>query len=410
MSEFLSENPKPCVEENEEVDNENELIGEIAEEEIKRWDDLDIPMDLLRGIYAYGFETPSQIQKKAIKPILDGRDIIGNAESGTGKTATFSIGALSSINLEILSPQVIILSPTRELSIQSANIIKQLGAMMKGLRVQILVGGGSIDEDVSTLKNKSPHIIVGCPGRVYDMFKRKYIRPQHIKLMIIDEADEMLSECFKDQLYEIFRYLNTNIQVALFSATLPVHTFPIINKITRNPLKVIVKTEQLTLKGIKQYYVAVDNDEQKYLTIKDLYGFLELSQCIIYANSINRVNILYDALSNDGFPVCCIHSNMDKPTRDRVFLDFKNGATRILISSNVTARGIDIQQVSTVINFDIPNDVSTYLHRIGRSGRFGRKGKAINMITRRDVEKMKEIERYYSTEIVEMPSNFKEIE
>jgi superfamily II DNA/RNA helicase len=255
-----------------------------------------------------------------------------------------------------------------------------------------------------------PHIICGCPGRVCDMLRRNKITNKNIKLIILDEADEMLSSGFKEQVYNIFQYLNGDVQVALFSATLPNQIFPIIKKIMRNPVKICVKAEQLTLEGISQYYIAIDDDREKYATLKDLFSYITLSQCIIYCNSVKRVADLYEAMCEDGFPVCCIHSNMDKAARDAAFTEFRNGKSRVLISSNVTARGIDIQQVSTVINFDIPKDIHTYLHRIGRSGRWGRKGVGINFLTRRDVGKLKEIETYYACEIKEMPANLEFIQ
>jgi len=374
--------------------------------EINNWEDLDLDTNLLRGIFAYGFEKPSPIQRKAIKPIIQKKDIIAQAQSGTGKTATFTIGALSHINTDEDTTQVLCLSPTRELSVQTANVMRGIGSMMKNLRVQVLVGGSSIDEDVGNLKSNVPHVIAGCPGRVHDMMRRNHIGSKNIKLVILDEADEMLSSGFKEQVYNIFQHFNNNIQVALFSATLPDHIQGITSKFMRDPVKIQVKAEQLTLEGISQYYVAVEDDRQKYLTLKDLYSFMSVSQCIIYANSVKRVSALYDAMVEDGFPVCRIHSGMDKSERDRAFSDFRSGTYRVLISSNVTARGIDIQQVSVVINFDIPKDVHTYLHRIGRSGRWGRKGVGINMITRRDMSKLKETEQYYSTQIKEMPASF----
>jgi translation initiation factor 4A len=374
--------------------------------EINNWDELEIDTNLLRGIYAYGFEKPSPIQKKAIKPIIIGKDIIAQAQSGTGKTATFTIGALSRVNTESDTTQILCLSPTRELSIQTANVMKGIGSMMKNLRVQVLVGGSSIDEDIGNLKGNVPHIIAGCPGRVYDMMRRNHILSKNIKLVILDEADEMLSNGFKEQVYNIFQNFKSDIQVALFSATLPDHINGITSKFMRSPVRIQVKAEQLTLEGISQYYVAVEDDRQKYLTLKDLYSFMSVSQTIIYANSIKRVAALYDAMTEDGFPVCRIHSGMDKSERDKAFADFRTGSYRVLISSNVTSRGIDIQQVSLVINFDIPKCVHNYLHRIGRSGRWGRKGVGINLITRRDVSKMKEIEAHYSTQITEMPASF----
>ena len=380
-----------------------------ASYEISSWEDLDIPENLLRGIYTYGFEKPSPIQKKAIKPVLLKKDIIAQAQSGTGKTATFAIGALSHVDINQATTQVLCLSPTRELSNQTANVMRGIGVMMEGLQVQVLVGGSSIDEDISLLKSKVPHVIVGCPGRVYDMMRRNHIISKNIKLVILDEADEMLSSGFKEQVYNIFQHFKNDIQVALFSATLPEHINAITSKFMRNPVRVQVKTEQLTLEGISQYFVAVEDDRQKYLTLKDLYSFMAVSQCIIYANSIKRVSSLYDAMLEDGFPVCRIHSGMDKSERDKAFSEFRTGAFRVLISSNVTARGIDIQQVSVVINFDVPKCVHTYLHRIGRSGRWGKKGMGINLITRRDVSKLKEIEAHYSTQINELPSTFENL-
>jgi translation initiation factor 4A len=386
--------------------NVSEQIVESFINEITTWDELNLEPNILRGIYANGYEKPSPIQKKAIQPIMAGRDIIAQAQSGTGKTATFTIGALSRIDLKQNVTQILAISPTRELAIQTMDVMKSIGMMMSNLKIQLLVGGNSIDEDIKNLKDNVPHIITGTPGRVYDMLRRNCIGAKNIKLIIMDEADEMLSSGFKEQVYNIFQFLKRDVQVALFSATLPDHISSITNKFMRNPVNIQVKVEQLTLEGISQYYVAVDDDRQKYMTLKDLYGVISLSQGIIYCNSIKRVADLYEAMLEDGFPVCCIHSNMDKSERDMAFSDFKSGKYRVLISSNVTSRGIDIQQLSVVINFDIPKDVHNYLHRIGRSGRWGRKGVGINLITRRDIIKLKEIESYYSTQIAELPATF----
>jgi translation initiation factor 4A len=405
MSHFVKNDTRANV---DNVDNIKDLDNNYNSEiyEFQKWEDLEIPTDLLRGIYSYGFEKPSPIQSKAIIPILKGKDVIAQAQSGTGKTATFAIGALSLLNLESDTTQIMILSPTRELSKQSASVLTSIGSMLKGLRVQTLVGGSSVDEDIYQLKNNTPHVICGCPGRVYDMIRRKQIDAKDVKLVILDEADEMLASGFKEQVYTIFQRFNENIQVALFSATLPFYIHKITSKFMRDPVKIYVKTEQLTLEGIKQYFVAIEDDKQKYSTLKDLYTFMSVSQCIIYCNSVRRVSELYDAMINDGFPVCCIHSSMEKVERDKAYTEFRNGTHRVLISSNVTARGIDIQQVSVVINFDISKCVHTYLHRIGRSGRWGRKGVGINFVTRYDVAKIREIEKHYSTQIDELPSEF----
>ena len=372
---------------------------------INSWDELEINSLLLRGIYSYGFEVPSIIQQQAIKPLIMGKDIVVQAQSGTGKTATFTIGALANVDVSDNNTQVLVLSPTKELTIQTAKVFTGLGSMMDGLRVQTLYGGSVVEEGSAFSNKKIPHVICGCPGRVTDMMRRDRISCKNIKLVILDEADEMLSSGFKEQVHTIFQYFNSDIQVALFSATLPNSVYPITDKIMRNPIKISVKTEMLTLEGIAQFYVAVEDDRQKYATLKHLFSFLSVSQCIIYCNSVKRVADLYDAMCEDDFPVCCIHSNMEKSARETAFNEFRSGKSRVMISSNVTARGIDIQQVSIVINFDLPKCVHTYLHRIGRSGRWGRKGVGINFITRRDTGKMQEIEGHYSTQIKELPAD-----
>jgi translation initiation factor 4A len=391
---------------------ENELNGATSNKEdvfdssyeISSWEELDVDPNILRGIYAYGYEKPSPIQRKAIRPIIAGRDIIGQAQSGTGKTATFSIGALSILCLNEQNTQVMVLSPTRELTMQTAKVFESIGCMMPGLKIQTAFGGSTVEESNGFSSKNVPHILCGCPGRVFDMIRRDRLSCKHLRLVVIDEADEMLSSGFKEQVYGIFQNFNNDIQVALFSATLPPNIFAITDKLMRDPVSICVKAEQLTLEGISQYYIAVDDDRQKYEKLKQIFSYLTVSQCIIYCNSVKRVADLYDAMREDEFPVCCIHSNMEKPAREASISDFRNGKSRVLISSNVTARGIDIQQVSIVINFDIPKDVHTYLHRIGRSGRWGRKGVGINFITRRDITKLKEIEQYYSSEIREMPA------
>ena len=370
-----------------------------------QWDELSLPTDILRGIYAYGFETPSPIQGKAIMPMVEGHDIVAQAQSGTGKTGAFTIGALSRIDVDASYPQVIILSPTRELSLQINDVVQKIGSFSK-IKSQLLVGGSSVDRDMSQLDRLQPHVIVGCSGRVHDMIRRGALKTDKLKTIVVDEADEMLDIGFKDQMQDIFRTLPENIQVALFSATLPEYTLDVVKEFMRAPVHIIVKREALTLEGISQYYVAIENDHQKYETLKDLYSSFNVSQCIIYCNSVERVKKLYDAMNNDDYPVCCIHGDMDRKSREKSISDFRTGTNRVLISSNVTARGIDVQQVSVVINFDICKNVHTYLHRIGRSGRWGRKGVGINFVTRRDIHRLRDIEQYYSTQVVELPTNF----
>lgn len=383
-----------------------EVHSSSENKEINDWEDLNTKTELLRGIYANGFEKPSPIQRQAILPIFAKRDVIAQAQSGTGKTACFSIGALELIDIERNTPQAIILAPTRELSIQIKSVLDALGSLFLNLRTQLLVGGTSTDENMRLLRDKAPHIVIGCPGRIHDMLKRKKLMAHDFKLFILDEADELLSAGFKDQVYNIFQFMPSTIQVALFSATMPDELTVLTNKFMRSPVRILVKNEQLTLEGIKQYYVALDNDDTKYETLKDIYSSIAVSQSIIYCNSVKRVHDLYVAMNTDNYPVCQIHSSMEKEERLRNYEEFKQGKHRVLISSNVTARGIDIQQVSTVINFDLPNCVHTYLHRIGRSGRWGRKGVGINFVTQRDMRQLKIIEQHYHTTVSELTADW----
>ena len=379
-----------------------------AAEEFVSWEDIDeLNPQLLRGIYAYNFEKPSHIQQRAILPVMHGRDVIAQAQSGTGKTGAFGVATLQVVDCAKSEVQALIMAPTRELAKQIHDVITNLGGQMPELRVQLLVGGTSTDDDARILKNDTPHIVVGCPGRVHDMIRRRYINPRTIRLLVLDEADEMLSAGFKDQIYNIFQFLNNDVQVCLFSATMPQELHSLSEKFMRNPVKILVQSEMLTLEGICQYYIGLDDDEGKFATLQDLFRTISMSQSIIYCNSVKRVSDLTEAMVLKGFPACCIHSGMEKDARDNAYGDFKCGKYRVLISSDVTARGIDIQQVSTVINFDLPRSVHTYLHRIGRSGRWGRKGTGISFVTRRDVKQLKDIETFYSTNICELPSTFK---
>lgn len=381
-------------------------MKKYAPKEFSSWEDLEIDINILRGVYSYGFEKPSPIQRKSIISMIDGKDIIAQAQSGTGKTGAFTVGALCSIDTELSQTQVLLLAPTRELAKQTYNVIESIGSYIDTLKIKLLVGGTNSEEDIKSLKDNVPQIIVGCPGRVYDMLRRNNIDNRHIKMIVLDEADEMLSSGFNEQVYNIFQYLDSNVQVCLFSATIPNDLMALTSKFMRDPIEILVKTEMLTLEGIKQYKVNVDDDACKYETLKDLYDSISLSQCIIYCNSVKRVQDLYDAMVEDKFPVTCIHSSMEKEDRENAYEDFRAGKYRVLISSNVTARGIDIQQVNTVINFDICSSVHTYLHRIGRSGRWGRKGVAINFTTRRDDKIIRDVEQHYNTQIEELPSSF----
>lgn len=387
-------------------------LESVENDEIKvisNWDDFDLDDNILRGIYSYGFEKPSQIQQTAILPILEKKDVIAQAPSGTGKTGAFTVSSLQRLDLTSDTTQVLILAPTHELVKQIHSVVCSIGTMMEGLRVKLLVGGTSVSDDSHELRNNVPHVIVGSVGRVSDMIRRRNIQTKNIKLFVLDEADEMLSGGFIDNIRDMFITFGEDIQTAIFSATLPKEIIELTDRFMKTPTRITKEAEKLNLEGIQQFFVALSNDHEKYATLMDLFSKLTINQTIVYANSVNRVIDLYDAMKKDGCAVCCIHSNMTTQERQQSLQAFRAGEYRVLISSNVTARGIDVQQVSFVINFDIPRCVHNYLHRIGRSGRWGRKGMAINFITREDVSIMKNIERHYKSTINELPATFENI-
>ena len=257
-----------------------------------------------------------------------------------------------------------------------------------------------INENISEL-NSITHIIIGTPGRILDMLNKNYINRKTIRMLILDEADELLSKIFVNQIYDIFKNLPTDIQVGLYSATMTDDFFKLSSQFMRDPIKILVKNDQLTLEGIRQYYIDVDKNEYKYDTLCDLYSLISMSQSLIYCNSRRIVEILTHKLSEDNFAVSSIHGDLQQNERNVIMNEFRNGVSRVLISTDLLARGIDIQQVSIVINYDIPQSIENYIHRIGRSGRFGRKGVAINFLTRYDTRKMTDIENHYHTRVNE---------
>ena len=250
---------------------------------------------------------------------------------------------------------------------------------------------------------------MGTPGRIYDMINRGAIKTNHVKILILDEADEMLSYGFKDQIYNIFRQLPADIQVGLYSATLPPEVLELATKFMRHPAKILLKNEELTLEGIKQFYINLIKDDWKFATLLDIYKSLTLTQTIIYVNTRNKCDWLTKKLSEHGYGVTAIHGNMAPEERKHIMNNFRKGESRILITTDLLARGIDVQQVSLVINYDLPNNEGNYIHRIGRSGRFGRKGMAINFCTAEDMNNLNTIMKYYSTQIEEFPANFSEL-
>jgi translation initiation factor 4A len=368
---------------------------------VDSFDDLDLHEGLLRGIYSYGYERPSAIQQRAIRPVLEGRDTIGQAQSGTGKTATFVIGSLQRVNCERNACQALMLAPTRELAQQIYKVVLALGDYLS-VKCHFCIGGTSVSDDIARLR-EGQHVVVGTPGRVFDMISKRRLKIDDLLTFVLDEADEMLSCGFKDQIYDIFKMLPPNVQVCLFSATMPPEILDMTAKFMRDAVRILVKKDELTLEGIRQYYVAIDKDEWKLDTLCDLYESLTITQAIIYCNLRRKVDYLADQMTKRDFTVSTMHANLDQKERDLIMREFRSGSSRVLISTDLLARGIDVQQVSLVINYDLPMDMANYLHRIGRSGRFGRKGVAINFVTHNDARVMRDIERYYHTQIQELP-------
>jgi len=379
------------------------VIDSNWDEVCESFDDMELREELLRGIYAYGFEKPSAIQQRAIVPCIKGMDVIAQAQSGTGKTATFSISVLQKIDTGLRETQALLLAPTRELAQQIQKVVMSLGDYM-GAQCHACIGGTSVREDMRKLED-GQHVVVGTPGRVFDMISRKILRPNYIKQFVLDEADEMLSRGFKDQIYDVFRHLNQDTQVILLSATMPDEVLEVTSRFMRDPIRILVKKEELTLDGIRQFYISVEREEWKLDTLCDLYETLTITQAVIFANTRRKVDWLTEKMHERDFTVSAMHGDMDQKEREIIMREFRSGSSRVLITTDLLARGIDVQQVSLVINYDLPTNRENYIHRIGRGGRFGRKGVAINFITEEDKRNLHDIEKFYNTQIDEMPMN-----
>ena len=371
------------------------------------FDQLDIKENLLRGIYGYGFEKPSMIQHKSIPVLTSGKDVIAQAQSGTGKTGAFSIGALCNVDESIRNTQIIVLSPTRELAEQTFQVMKELSSYTD-ISFSKVVGGTRVSDCISELR-KDPQVVVGTPGRIIDMLRKNHLYTDKLKTIVIDEADEMLSQGFQEMIYSLFQFIPKETQVALFSATFPDELIELTDKFMDSPERILVKKEQLTLEGISQYFINVKHNNWKYDVLTDIYNTINIAQCIIYINSKNKLNSVYQALVEDNFPVGMIHGNLMTSERETIMNQFRQGEIRILLSTDLLSRGIDVQQLSLVINYDLPIQKETYIHRIGRSGRYGRKGVAINFITDRDIGDLDELQKFYNTKVEEMPQNIGEI-
>ncbi|KAH8916639.1 DEAD-domain-containing protein [Atractiella rhizophila] len=388
------------------------VVSEVQETEIEsNWDKvvdnfdaMNLKAELLRGIYAYGFERPSTIQQRAITAVLTGRDVIAQAQSGTGKTATFSISILQQIDVSIRQCQALVLVPTRELAQQIQKVLVALGDYLN-VECYASVGGTNVKEGITKLQ-EGVHVVVGTPGRVYDMINnRRALKTDHIKIFCLDEADEMLSRGFRDQIYDVFQLLPPQTQVVLLSATMPQDVIEVTTKFMRDPVRILVKRQELTLEGIRQFYIAVEKEDWKLDTLCDLYETVTITQAVIFCNTRRKVDWLTDKMQSREFTVSAMHGDMEQGQREVIMKEFRSGSSRVLITTDLLARGIDVQQVSLVINYDLPTSKENYIHRIGRGGRFGRKGVAINFVTEEDVQALRDIERFYNTQIDEMPMN-----
>ena len=362
--------------------------------------------EILKGIYSYGYEKPSPIQRVGIKPIIDGKDIVIQSHSGTGKTATFIIGLLQRVDPTINQTQCLIICNTRELADQTYKVFGQLSAYTK-ITANLCIGGDM--QYKYSAEYIKEHVIIGTPGRVSDLLNKDIINSNEIRLIIVDEADDVLSNSFRKQIKRIFQKIPKESQVVLVSATIPEEMSELFDNLLKPDfLSILVKDDELTLDGIVQYYINID-EQYKLDALIDLYKFISIGQAIVYCNKKNKADELKFALLEQNFAVSILHGDMIQKEREEIMKEFRSGKTRILITTDILSRGIDIQQVSLVINYDMPKYPQTYIHRIGRSGRFGRKGSAINFVTKKEKNILTFIQKMYNTEIIPLPYNVSEL-
>lgn len=365
------------------------------------FDDFYLKRELLMGIFEKGFEKPSPIQEETIPIALAGRDILARAKNGTGKTAAFIIPCLEKIDVSKNHLQVLVLVPTRELALQTSQVTKELGKHLK-VEVMVTTGGTSLKDDIMRLYNPV-HMLVATPGRVLDLANKGVANMSQVSLAVMDEADKLLSPEFQPLIEQIINFLTAERQILLFSATFPITVKDFRDRFLRRPYEINLM-DQLTLKGVSQYYAFVE-ERQKIHCLNTLFSKLQINQSIIFCNSVNRVELLAKKVTELGYSCFYIHAKMLQSHRNRVFHDFRNGACRNLVCSDLFTRGIDILAVNVVINFDFPKNSETYLHRIGRSGRFGHLGLAINFVTYDDRFNLYKIEQELGTEIKPIPPN-----
>jgi translation initiation factor 4A len=380
----------------------------IPEKQYETFDEMGLCDELIRGVYTYGFEQPSRIQQWAIVPMSQKKDILAQSQSGTGKTGAFTIGALSALDSSLKSPQVLVICPTRELAQQTEKVAQSIGFYMN-LKVLSATGGNQLRSDIQALKSGA-QFIVGTPGRIFDLICRGELCVDHMKYVILDEADQMLEDLFADQIKAILNSkFPTTTSLALFSATMPQNVLEIAENYLSEPVRILLPQDEVTLEGIKQYYVLLDREDWKLPVLLDLYQQITVNQALIYVNKRQKAEWLAKQLSSHGFTLEYIHGEMDVAERKKRMEDFRSGQTRVLISTDLLARGIDVQQVSLVINYELPIQRENYVHRIGRSGRYGKKGNAINLVCGDEVKVMNEIEAHYSTVINELPEDLSSI-
>jgi len=363
------------------------------------FEDYCLKRELLMGIYEKGWEKPSPIQEHSIPIALTGRDVLARAKNGTGKTGAYTIPILERIDPTKNVIQAVILVPTRELALQTSAICMELSKHLQ-LRVMVTTGGTSLREDISRLQ-EVVHIVIATPGRLLDLVNKNIAKLDACRVIILDEADKLLSQDFNHLLDDVIRHLPQDRQIMLYSATFPLTVDDFIKKHMRNPYEINLM-EELTLKGITQYYAFVQ-ERQKVHCLNTLFSKLQVNQSIIFCNSTQRVELLAKKITDLGYSCYYIHSKMRQDHRNRVFHDFRTGLCRNLVCSDLFTRGIDIQAVNVVINFDFPKLSETYLHRIGRSGRFGHYGIAISLITYEDRFSLHKIEQELGTEIQPIP-------
>ncbi|CDJ58680.1 ATP-dependent RNA helicase, putative [Eimeria maxima] len=374
---------------------------DVTQTKGNEFEDYFLKRELLKGIFEKGFEKPSPIQEEAIPVALSGRNILARAKNGTGKTAAFAIPVLEKCQINKRAIQGLILVPTRELALQTSAVVKELG---KYLNVQCMVstGGTSLRDDIMRLHN-TVHVLVGTPGRILDLANKDVADLRQCHIVVMDEADKLLSPEFQPIVEKLIEFIPMQRQILMFSATFPVTVKDFKTKYLADAHEINLMDE-LTLKGVTQYYAFVE-ERQKVHCLNTLFAKLQINQGIIFCNSVTRVELLAKKITELGFSCFYIHARMLQPHRNRVFHDFRNGACRCLVSSDLFTRGIDIQSVNVVINFDFPQNSETYLHRIGRSGRFGHLGLAVNLVTYDDRFNLYRIEHELGTEIKPIPSH-----